>query len=244
MIGINIKGTYIIKQEDTIILQGENLITVQGEWFFLNRCINNSYNPIKYIVIGNGQSPPMKTGTELGNETLRRICTKEADLDNKCIRLKGSFTSSEIVGTTEIGVCCLNSNDTPILISHDVFTKIDNTLLTNLSGSVEIEYLFQFSTSTIRTGWTQVTTQGFHNTYYLYEPNEVNGVIQDNVHGYKNVKTKEAVEKNNGSYFYDTVTQNLYINTVKKDTSSTTENTSSDNPNNHIILIQTGKIQE
>lgn len=223
---INIKGTYIFKQEGEIIFKGENIITFYGESFFLNRCINDSYNPIQYIAIGNANSVPLRTDTKLGNETSRKTCIKEADLQNKQVKLSCSFTASEIVGTTEIGVVCLNSNDVSVLISHDTFEKINEGLLTNLTGSVEVEYSFQFSTSTIRTGWSLL--EGKNYTYYLYEPSNVCGVIENGVNGYKQVSNKDLVESNNASYSYDSKTKNIYIHTVNNS-----------NPNGEEILVQT-----
>ena len=219
---INIKGTYLFKQKDNIILRGENLITFLGECFFLNRCINDSYDPIQYIVIGNAESIPLRTDSKLGNETSRKTCVKEADLINKCVKLTASFSASDIVGTTEIGV----AND-KILISHDIFEKIDNKLLTNLLGTVEVEYTFQFSTSTIKTGWIPVGGNYPH-VYYLYEPNQVIGVTENNTTGYRKLNSKEDVESHTASYYYDVTTQNIYIHTLDNG-----------NPNDEVILIET-----
>lgn len=228
---INIKGVYSFKQDGCIIFEGSNLITFYGESFFLNRCINNSYNPIRYIGIGNGESIPLRTDTSLGNETVKRTCIKIADLSHKLVKLTCSFTASEIVGTTEIGVYAKNKDDKDILISHDLFDKIDSRLLNNLSGSVEVEYDFYFSTSTRRTGW--IPLEGYSNVYYLYEPNNVVGVIEDDVTGYHRQLNKVNVRDNSGSYYYDTITQNIYIHT-------------SDglNPVNHNILVQTKEVEE
>ena len=43
---INIKGSYVFRQNGEIILRGNNLITFQGESFFLNRPINNNFNSL------------------------------------------------------------------------------------------------------------------------------------------------------------------------------------------------------
>lgn len=221
------KGVYAFKQNNEVLFQGENLITFYGESFFLNRCINDLYNPIQYIAIGNAESVPLRTDTKLGNETLKKTCIKEANLNGKSVKLTCSFTASDIVGTTEIGVYCSNQNNDLVLISHDIFERIENNLLTNLSGSVEVEYSFLFSTSTTRTGWNKLSN--YDNVYYLYEPSNVVGVVEDKVNGYTKRLNVSGVENNPSSYYYDsTNTRNLYIHT-----------TDSTNPNNKQMLIET-----
>ena len=131
------------------------------------------------------------------------------------------------MGSTEIGVSCLNSDGNSVLISHDTFEKVNNTLLTNLTGSIEVEYTFQFSTSTIRTGWTKLENKSY--TYYLYEPSVVIGVTENETTGYQRVSSKDLVDNNNASYYYDSFQQNIYIHTK--------DNT---NPNDEKILLQTG----
>lgn len=223
------KGVYVFKQNNEVLLKGENLITFYGESFFLNRCINDTYNPIQYIAIGNAESIPLRSDTVLGNETLRKTCVKEADLKEKAVKLTCSFTASDIVGTTEIGVYCSNKDRTPVLISHDNFERIEDNLLNNLSGTVEVEYTFFFSTSTTRTGWIKLNE--YENVYYLYEPSNVRGVIEDDVNGYTSRLDISGVENNPASYYYDSKsTRNLYIHTVD-----------GNDPNNRKILIQTNE---
>lgn len=222
----NITGKYLFKQDGKIIKEGYNLITFLGESFFINRCINDQLNPIQSIVLGNATSIPLRTDKQLGNETIRKVCMKTPDLENKCIKLQASFTASEIVGTTEIGVVT-----DKLLISHDVFEKIDESLLVNLIGTVEVEYTFQLSTSTIRKGWLKVNdteTQSFRYTYRIYEPSYVTGVTENTSTGYRKVASKELVEQENCSYYYDVFTQNLYIHTLNNS-----------DPNNEEILIET-----
>ncbi|WP_042693414.1 hypothetical protein [Methanobrevibacter oralis] len=64
---INIKGTYNISFKfqnmflnEEFIVSGENIITLLGESFFLNRAINEYFSPIQYIVIGDGINKPKK----------------------------------------------------------------------------------------------------------------------------------------------------------------------------------------
>lgn len=170
---------------------------------------------------------PLRTDTSLGNETSRKTCLKEADLENKAVKLTCSFTASEIVGTTEIGVYCTNRDKSVVLISHDIFDRIENSLINNLSGSVEVEYTFLFTTATTRTGWIKL--ENYQNVYYMYEPSNVTGVVEDDVNGYTARVDIKGVEDNPSSYYYDSsATRNLYIHTVDDE-----------NPNNKKILIQT-----
>ena len=237
---IDIKGSYKFKThnkqgEEVILFTGENLITFFGESFFLNRPINNEFNTMKYIVLGNASNRPRKMDSALGNETIRKECIRQADLDYKRILLTCNFTTQEIIGTSEIGV----ANDT-ILISHDVYEKIKAADLTNSVGEITVEYAFQLSTSSIRTGWTQKLDEGTvdtddykpytqYNIYYIDEPNEVIGVFEDNTQcGYRKVNSVDTLRDVYGAYFYNRSLNRLYI-----------RNTRNNNPDNDTILVQT-----
>jgi len=186
-----------------------NLITQFGESFFLNRWINDAFNPIEYIAVGNGSNQPQKSDLNLGNETSRRRCTCEADLQNKRLILTASFKASEMLGTSEIGVF----ND-KIMISHDRYVKIDDQFLSGAIGEVTVEYRFQLATGSIRRGW-QEATQG-NNIFYITEKNEVIGVFENNTgNGYRRVTTIEDLHTIKGGYYYDSTSQNLYIRPTK-----------------------------
>ena len=65
--------------------------------------------------------------------------------------------------------------------------------------------------------------------YYIYEPSNVTGVIEEDVNGYTARTDIASVENNKSSYYYDsTNTRNLYIHTMDDE-----------NPNNQKMLIQT-----
>lgn len=229
---INIKGSYIIKSGKHII-RGNNLITLLGESFFLNRAINNEFSPINYIVLGNSSISALKSDMSLGNETVRKKCVCEVDLETKQILLTCSCTADEILGTTEIGV----AND-DVLISHDVYDVIDDEFLTNDIDSVEITYTFDLNTSSQRTNWKHYssidTSTTKYNIYYTVEENpvvsvseEVSGVSKS-LNGYKGVKSINELKNLSGAYFYDANTKTLFICTVNHD-----------NPEKYKILIAT-----
>ena len=207
-----IKGKYKICQDNIIIYEGENLITSSGEWFFLNRCINNDYTPMKYIVMGNGESVPLKTDERLGNLLTKKTASRIANLKEKAVDLKASFTASEVIGTTEIGV--MNTDN--VLISHDVFKEIKSENLTNPIGAVEITYSFQFSTATMREGWINTLVNN-QKVYYIYEPSNIIGVYENiTKNGYKKVPSTAECASLECSYYYDVNDKLLYVHTTGK----------------------------
>ena len=203
---INVKGKYKICQNNQIIREGENLITQLGEGFFLNRCVNNETNPMKYIVIGNGDTVPLKTDDRLGNELVRKTASATANLNEISVDLICSFSASEIMGVSEIGV----AND-KILISHDVFNEIDSDALINPVGEVQVTYSFQFSTATIRQGWVEVENS---NIYRIYEPSNIIMVYENTTkNGYVKVDSEEICNSTSSSYYYNRDIQVLYVHT-------------------------------
>lgn len=226
---MNIKGSYKFKiplKDGTIrTITGENLITFQGESFFLNRWINDEFNSIQYIVLGNSTNRPQKMDTKLGNETIRHNCVKTAYPEDKKIVLTSKFLASELLGTTEIGVC----NDI-VLISHDVYEKIKSTHIEGNIGEIEVEYTFQLTTSGIRDGWTQKSGDDYinYNIYYVDEPNEVISVYEENnSYGYARVYQLDSLKTKTGAFYYDLTLKKLYI-----------RNSGDRNPNNDVILVQ------
>lgn len=213
---MNIQGSYVIRIGEKII-RGNNIITLLGESFFMNRAINNEFNPIKYIVFGNSSIKAKKTDYVLGNETVRKRCVCEVNLEAKQIILYCSCSASEILGTTEIGV----AND-EILISHDVYEAIDTSFITDTIDSVEVTYTFDLSTSATKTDWKYYksgdvgTTK--KNIYYTTEENTVIGVREENTNsGYKAVSSIEELQNRNCAYYYDVATNTLFIRTSKND---------------------------
>ena len=226
---MNIKGEYKI----TIPIQGmflnsriqlcnTNIITLLGEAFFLARMINDEHDPIQYIILGNASNKPSKSDISLGSETIRRKCAKKIDIDKKQIIVTSSVTVNEIYGTSEIGV-----HNGKVLISHDVYEKLDDAILTPTAGDIEVEYTFNLATGNSKTGWT-IAENTDNLVYYIVEPTNVALVYEENGMGYKRVKTKLQVMNNPGSYYYDDNLKNLYIRT-----------TDDSHPDTHEIIVQT-----
>lgn len=213
---MNIKGSYVIRAGNKII-RGNNIITLLGESFFMNRAINNEFDPLKYIVFGNSSIKARKSDYTLGNETVRKRCVSEVNLETKQIILSCSCSAKEILGTTEIGV----AND-DILISHDVYEAITDSFITDVIDSVEITYTFDLSTAATRSEWKYYTSGDTGNTknniYYTTEENTVIGVTEENtMSGYRAVKSLNSLKTTTGAYFHDVNTNTLFIRTTKND---------------------------
>lgn len=229
---MNIKGSYTFNiplqgmfMNEIIKIHHNNIITLLGESFFLNRAINEEFNPIQYICIGNSSNLPKKNDLQLGNETLRKKCTRNVDLDKKQIILSANFSAKEILGTTEIGA----ANDS-ILITHDVYNKgqLEDILTSNI-GDITIDYFIELTSAAIHnTGWI-ATTDYPETVFYIVEPNKVVGIIENNTNsGYRRVNSIQEVASFKGSYYHDMNNKNLYVHT-----------TDDSNPANKEIIIQT-----
>ena len=221
---MNIKGHYTIKCGEKVIC-GNNLITLLGESFFMNRSVNNEFEPIQYIVLGTSSIKATKSDVNLGNETVRKKCVSEVNLNAKQIILYCSCTASEILGISEIGVA-----NNEILISHDVFEAINEEFITDNIDSVEINYTFDLQSASQRTGWQYYTGRDddeVNNIYYIVEETTVTGVTEkDSNSGYRSVNSIDSLKLYTGAYYYDDITDTLFIRTTKND-----------DPNNYKILI-------
>lgn len=219
---MKIKGSYIFKQKDKIILEGNNLITLLGESFFMNRAVNQHFEPIKYIMLGSSNARPKKNDVGLGNLTVKKQVASSVDLNNKRIILEATFEAGEVLGTCEIGV----AND-DVLISHDIYEKMTSSFLEDSIGEVDVTYTFEFTTGSIRKDFNKVANKNY--TYWIAEPALVVGVTEkDTNSGLRVVSSIEDVESTVGSYYYSIQTKNLYIHTTR-----------SSNPNLENIIIET-----
>lgn len=220
---IAVKGSYKITQDDKLIIEGENLITLLGESFFMNRWVNDEFTPITSILLGKGTGRPLRSNTSLGEQTFSKNATATVDVKNKQVILECDCTSLEILDVTEIGV-----SNGDVLISRDLFKAIDgNMIAADLTSLVHIEYVFNLSTGGVRSEWKQ-STNG-NDIYYIYEPNSVIGVIESNTNsGYTRKNSVEELEEEKGSYYYNSSSNNLYI-----------RNTKGTDPNNDEIIVQT-----
>ena len=212
----DIKGEYTIRipiigmfLNATLEIHNTNLITFYGESFFLNRMVNDTFNPIEYLCLGNATIKPSKKDLALGNETIRKKCARSVKLDKKKqIILTCTFNIKEVYGTSEIGV----ANDT-ILISHDVYTPITDEFLPNTIGEVEVVYTFTIRTGSYKYGWT---LSNLTNVYYAVEPNKVVSVFESDGTGYRKVNRKNDLTSitQTPAFYYDAINKNIYIKTI------------------------------
>ena len=212
MMSFGIIGIYTIiipTPEGEKRITNTNLITEFGESFFLNRWINDVFDPIEYILVGNGTNQPQKSDLGLGNQTSKKTCICEADLQSKRLILTANFKADDMLGTTEIGVA-----NNKLLIIHDRYEKLTNTHLEGAVGDIKIEYIFQLSTGAIKRGWTQ-STEG-NNIFYAPEKNEVVGVFENNTgSGYRRLYSLTDLRNVKGGFYYDTTSKNIYIKPTK-----------------------------
>lgn len=219
---MRMRGSYVFKQKDKIILEGENLITLLGESFFMNRAVNQHFEPIKYIMLGLSNARPKKSDVTLGNLVVKKQVSSSVDLTNKKIILNATFEASEVLGTCEIGV----AND-DILISHDIYEKMTSTFLEDSIGDVDVTYTFELTTGSIRKDFNKVSDKDY--TYWIAEPSMVVGVTEKDTNcGLRCVNSINDVEATVGSYYYSFNTKNLYIHTTRNS-----------NPNSENIIIET-----
>lgn len=219
---MKLKGSYVFKQNGKILLKGENLITLLGESFFMNRAVNQHFEPIQYIVLGTSNARPRKSDVSLGNLTVKKQVVSSVDLINKKIILEATFEAGEVLGTCEIGV----AND-EVLISHDIYEKMSNTFLEDSIGDVDVTYTFELTTGSIRKDFSKVADKDY--TYWIAEPSLVVGVNEKDTNcGLRYVNSIEEVESTIGSYYYSINTKNLYIHTTRNS-----------NPNLENIIIET-----
>ena len=203
-------------QQYTIKITKNNLITLLGESFLMNRLINDKLQPIQYIALGKGTARPQKKDTRLGKQTIRKTCNSTVDLKNKILTLSCDFEAKEILNTTEIGV--ITQGD--ILITHDLYETITSDILGASNSSVYLEYNLIFTTGGIRSQWRTSTLR--NNVLYTYEPNKVVNVIENNTNsGYTRVNNLTDLNNTKGAYYYDIASKNLYIRTTQNNTIGT-----------------------
>lgn len=215
---MKIHGKYKFIQDNQIIHENTNLITIYGETVIMNRLINDNYSPITNIILGKSNTQPKKSDLQLGNETLRKTATKKYNITKKTVTLTTTIEANEAYNITEIG-----TDNNEKLCSHDVFDPL-HTLLAS-DNTITIEYTFYFETGTVHTKWLESENK---NVYYTYEPSSVIGVFESETNsGYHRVEKLSDLTTCKGAYYYNKTTHHLYIVT-----------TTGKNPSNYTIITR------
>ena len=83
---INVNGEYYFKVHlqsmflnEILEIKRTNLITFRGEAFFMNRWLNEEFEPIKYICLGKGTANPRKSDEKLSMQTVQKTCKTQVD---------------------------------------------------------------------------------------------------------------------------------------------------------------------
>lgn len=209
---VNVRGYYKFIQDEKVIYDSDNLITSYGEVVFLNRMINDEYPAINNILLGKGTQEPKKLDLQLGNETLRKTANKKFSTQNKTVTLTITVEATDLTNVTEIG-----TDNGEKLCSHDVFEPI----LLASDSSITIEYTFSLVSGSTLNNWEQASKEG---VYYTSVNDKPLGVSEGES-GYHRVNSIDELYK--GSYYYNELTQILYIMTI-----------SGDNPGKYTIIMR------
>ena len=189
------------------------MITILGESYLMNRMINDKLQPIRYLALGKGTTPPQKKDKRLSKETIRKPCNTQADVEHQKLIISAEFEAKELLDTTEIG---LITND-DILITHDIYEALTHDIIGNDTSTIHLEYNLEYSVGGVRSNWKTSTLA--NNVLYTYEPNKVTNVIENNTaSGYVRVNDLSDLLTTTGAYYYDINSKNLYIRTTQSNT--------------------------
>lgn len=143
--GANIKCVWYAEYADENgekkrIRLGENMVVNAGLNLALSRLKDASSNPIDYVAIGTGTAAEDPSQTTLGNETARTSATLTLDTTNKRLNFSATFTTTQINGTTELGL--FNASTGGTMFSRKKLSSafnIPGTGNVTISGYVEMQ---------------------------------------------------------------------------------------------------------
>lgn len=195
-----------------------NLIVDNGLEFFLKRMIDNDLTIISKIALGTSTNAPKKTDTNLVNRTVTVDSVNSIELSEKRVKMVAHFNSSQVNGTSEIGVFTKNDR----MISRNVHEPIS----VPSSTSMTINYYYSFVVGSYKYDWAKTTD--LTNVYEITENVNVSSVLEeDTKNGYILKNSRADVDSTPSSYYYDGSNKKLYIHTSDSQT-----------PNdNHLIVI-------
>lgn len=206
---MRIKGKYKITincKDYEIVRYGENLITLLGQSYFLNRWKDNTLEPIGRLCFGKSSRAPDKQDQDLGNQTYQVQPKMSVNLLENSLNMSATLNPEQLIGVCEIGV----KTGDDLLISRDVFKPFTADIL-GASSSINIDYQYVIETGDVHSDWTPYTQK--QGVYYTSTKNIVTGVSDENGNGY--IK-KDSIDEltQAGTYYYSNTAQKVYINPI------------------------------
>lgn len=216
-IGLSLRGEYRIMDNDTgeVYHESSNIITNTGVKALLDNFINNKsvYGILSYIQFGTGTSSPSLSDTGLSAvDSSTKTFISSPTVDGYSLSFTSTLNSAQINNHTELGVYTNNG----YLVSHDTFTALSIPY----GSTVKINYVYSIGVDHVQREWEADDTS---NVYKIREVNQVKEVYED----YNNIITpytakssKDLVSVNDGSYWYDSTNNMLYVNPYTELTST------------------------
>ena len=177
------------------------MITIKGESLLMSNVFKETKNYIKYLAVGDDNTTPQYTNTNLNHEITRTEATISYNPSLKALIVEADFEVENIENCCEIGVITGNGE----LITHDLF----NSLPSGYDSTIHLEYRINLEPLSKVLTWKQ--TQ-YDDVYVSLVDNMVQAVYEKATHnGYTAQKTLETVHNTVGSYYYDNGSKQLYI---------------------------------
>lgn len=216
-IGLSLRGEYRIMDNDTgeVYHESSNIITNTGVKALLDNFINNKsvYGILSYIQFGTGTSSPSLSDTGLSAvDSSTKTFISSPTVDGYSLSFTSTLNSAQINNHTELGVYTNNG----YLVSHDTFTALSIPY----GSTVKINYVYSIGVDHVQREWEADDTG---NVYKIPEVNTVKEVYEDYnsiVTPYTAKTSKDLVSANNGSYWYDSTNNMLYVNPYTELTST------------------------
>jgi hypothetical protein len=177
------------------------MITMKGESVLMNNLFKETKNLIKYIALGNDNTPPQYLNTSLGNEILRTPANINYSTNQKSLIASGDFNISDLENVCEIGLLTTQGD----LITHDIFQGVPG----GYESTIHLEYNLMLEPFFKIQSWKKTQYTGV----YLNLINDtVEAVYEKTTNaGYAPQTSLNDVKDTPASFYYDENTRQLYI---------------------------------
>ena len=187
------------------------MITMKGESVLMNNLFKETKNLIKYIAVGDDDTTPEYTNTNLNNEILRTPANMKYSNNLKALIVSADFNISDLENACEIGLIT-NQGD---LISHDLFQGVPG----GYESTIHLEYNLHLEPFQQVQSWKK--TQ-YIDVYLCLIQDTVEAVYEKTTDaGYTPQTTLKQVLETVSSFYYDTNTHQLYIHPSTSDVNPT-----------------------